>query len=93
MQYCRINRDSERRASYHSSPQERYSLETRDQIINEQLRLSKVTRRYNKGSFIEMKSLKPKFLAQSPQSFKVFVEGIQVVNEFDLTFTNFLTGI
>ena len=43
-----------------------------------------MTRRYNKGSFIEMKSLKPKFLAQSPQTFKVFVEGIQVVNEFDL---------
>lgn len=40
-----------------------------------------------------MDSLKLKFSIQSLQSFKVFVEGIQVVNEFDLTFTNFLTGI
>ena len=70
-----------------------YSLETRHQVINEQLRLSKVTRCYSKGSFLEMNSLKPQFLVQSLQSFKVFVEGIQVVSEFDLTFSNFLTGI
>lgn len=47
-----------------------------------------MTRQYSNRRFSEMKTLKLKFLSWSPQTLKVSMEGIQVVNELGLTFTN-----